>query len=158
MTTTDSVFQGALSNMLTEIFDRPMRRPNVAPLAVALVSGLLVWLVQDVLRPLTAPESLARWLLGPAPNFLVGAGFPFVGLVGPDQSLRTARRAVGHWTLLALGALLTMEAWRPIAGARTFDVLDLAASALGAATGWALARRLAPRWAAVPVATGPRDA
>ena len=124
-----------------------MRRPHLGPLAIALGSGLLVWIVQTVLRPLTAPGSEVRWLLGPAPNVLVGAGFPFVALVPPAQSIAAARRAVGYWALLTLGALIVMEFWRPIQGARTFDVLDLIASVLGTAIGWASGWRLAPRWA-----------
>ncbi len=123
----------------------PMRRTFGLPLAIALAAGPLTWLIQNVFRPATLAHPTLQWLLGPAPNVVVGLCFPFVALSYPFESFADARRAVTWVAILTVGILVVFEFWRPFAGARTYDVLDIAGSVLGGLVGAVLAASHARR-------------
>jgi len=102
-----------------------------------------VFLAQFVLRPAFAHAAWPiRLVLGSAPNLIVGLCFPFAVLARP--SLLARRRAWMAFTLGCSGTLailVAFEAWRPIAGAQTYDPKDLAASVLGVALALVVYRR-----------------
>jgi len=122
-----------------------VKRVNWIALAIALAAGPLVFIVQEWLRPMLPPGSVAWWLLGSAPNLIVALCFPFIIVVRPIFSPLRAARAFTFMTLATLGVLVVMELVRPISGADTFDPLDLVASIAGLALGALLYRRVAPR-------------
>ena len=136
-----------------------MRRINWIAFWIALATGPLVVIVQQWLRPAVSPESVASWLLGPAPNLIVALCFPFIILVRPIFSPLEAARAFTLMTLATLAVLVVAEALGPIPGADTFDTLDLAASIAGLWLGVMLFRRLAPRltYSAAPGPQPPPD-
>jgi hypothetical protein len=94
-------------------------------LAIALLAGPVTWFIQSVLRPASAGHPSLLWLLGPAPNVVVGFCFPFVALSFPLDTVAATRRAIVAAGLVTFGILLGFEVWRPIAGARTYDPLDI---------------------------------
>jgi hypothetical protein len=46
-------------------------------LVIALLAGPLTWLIQAVLRPAAFGHPRLLWMLGPAPDVVVGLRFPF---------------------------------------------------------------------------------
>jgi hypothetical protein len=122
-----------------------MRRTFGLPLAIALLAGLLTWLIQAVLRPGMHAHPAVLGLLGPAPNVVVGICFPFVALGYPFESFAATRRAIAITTVLTIGILVVFELWRPIRGAQTFDQLDLLGSIMGGLVGGAVALAVARR-------------
>jgi hypothetical protein len=122
-----------------------MRRTFRLPMAIALLAGPLTWLIQSVLRLATVGHAALQSLLGPAPNVVVGLCFPFAALAYPFDTLTSARRAVAITAAATVGILVIFEVWRPIAGAQTFDPLDIVGSIVGGVVGTLLARLLARR-------------
>ena len=122
-----------------------MRRTFGLPLAIGLLTGLLTWLIQTVLRPGMHGHPAVLGLLGPAPNVVVGICFPFVALGYPVESFAARRRAIAITTVVTVGILVAFELWRPIRGARTFDPLDVLGSVFGGLAGGAGALALARR-------------
>lgn len=122
-----------------------MKRTLVLPLAVGFTAGGLVWLIQNVLRPAAFGHPTVLWLLGPAPNVVVGFWYPFLGLAYPFESLTHTRRAVTFAALLTVGILVAFEFWRPFPGARTYDPLDIVGSVVGALAGAIIACAFARR-------------
>ena len=122
-----------------------MRRTLGLPLAVALLTAALTTLVQRVLRPAANGHPTLLWLLGPAPNVVVGFCFPFLALAYPFASRAGTRRAINAAAALTVGILVLFEWWRPFAGARTYDPLDIAGSVVGALAGAVVTHALARR-------------
>jgi hypothetical protein len=113
------------------------------PGVIALSTGPLVFAIQQWVRPaLSAPPSPVAVLLGVAPNLVTGLCFPFASVMRP--SLLSKAGAASMFTagcIATLLVLLMMEWWRPIAGAQTFDIGDVAASIVGVALSLGVYRR-----------------
>lgn len=121
-------------------------------LGIAMLTGPLVWLIQEVLRPAALGHHTVLWMLGPAPNVVVGLCFPFAALSYPFESIAQARRGIVAATLVTIGILVAFEFWRPFPGAQTYDPLDIAGSVLGGVIGAAVALVLARRMSAPAIA------
>jgi hypothetical protein len=136
----------------------PAKRVNWNALLIALAAGPLVFIIQQWLRPALPTHSIAWRVLGPAPNLIVAACFPFVIVARPIFTPLQAARAFTLMTLATMAILIIMEAIRPLSGADTFDPLDLVASVAGMVLSALLYRRLAPhlRYAAPSPAVAPR--
>jgi hypothetical protein len=122
-----------------------MRRTLGIPIGIALVAGSLVWLIQSVWRPAAQAHPVLLWILGPAPNVVVGLCFPFAGLAFPFASFAGVRRGIVAAALLTAALLVAFEVWRSFPGARTFDPLDIVGSLLGALVGAGVAYSVARR-------------
>jgi len=125
-------------------------------MAIGLLAGGMTWLIQNILRPAAMAHPMLLWLLGPAPNVVVGLCFPCLALACPFESLAHTRRAIVAVTLLTVGILVGFEVWRPFPGARTYDPLDIVGSALGGLLGACLADALARRFVATSAIEKPR--
>src|SRR5689334_2389299 len=133
-----------------------MRRTLALPLVIGLLAGGLTGLIQSVLRPAAVGHPMLLWFLGPAPNVVVGLCFPFLAMAYPFESLAHTRRAINVAAALTVGVLVTFELWRPFAGARTYDPLDILGSILGALAGATLAHLFAPQVAETSGIAQPR--
>jgi hypothetical protein len=133
-----------------------MRRTFGLPVGIALLAGALTWLIQGVLRPAMRAHPSALWLLGSAPNVVVGLCFPFIALGYPFGSFRRTQWAIAMTTGLTIGMLVVFEVWRPIRGAQTFDSFDILGSVLGGLVGGLGALALARREHS-PIARRPTD-
>src|SRR5579862_6829285 len=97
--------------------DLPMRRHF--GLGIAMLAGPLAWLIQEVLRPAAYGHPTVLWMLGPAPNVVVGLCFPFAALSYPFESIAQTQRGIVAAALVTIAVLVVFEFWRPFPGAQT---------------------------------------
>jgi len=108
-------------------------RKNVIPVIIAFSPGLLLPLIQDVMRPRIAHSGLLAFALSWAPDFVVGFCFPFSILIKPRAwTNRGAAKLFALWSALTLVALLLVEFVSPF-GPNVFDPRDILAGIGGVA-------------------------
>ena len=108
-------------------------RKNFVPAVIAFAPALLLPLIQDVARPRISHASLLGFVLGWAPDFVVGFCFPFSILVKPRAwTSRTAAVLFAVWSAFTVVALLLDEYLSPF-GPNVFDPADIAAGVGGVA-------------------------
>jgi hypothetical protein len=106
---------------------------NVIPACIAFAPGLLLPLIQDVVRPRTHHPSLLGFVLSWAPDFVVGFCFPFSILIKPRAwTSRAAVKLFALWSAFTVVALLLDEYLRPF-GPNVFDPVDIIAGVGGVA-------------------------
>lgn len=105
---------------------------NIIPLLISISGGLLVFLVQQFLRPHVKTQGLLALFLGFAPNLITGFSFPFTILMRPKGFTRVEFGWLFPlWCAGTLLVLVAFEVVRPFKGAQTFDYLDITASVGG---------------------------
>jgi len=108
-------------------------RKNIIPALIAFAPALLLPLVQNVLRPGIFHAGPAGFVLGWAPDFVVGFCFPFSILINPRAwTSRVAATLFGVWSVLTVAGILLDEFLSPF-GPNVFDPLDIAAGVGGVA-------------------------
>ena len=100
---------------------------------IAFAPALLLPLIQEVVRPRVTHAGLSGFVLGWAPNFVIGICFPFSILMRPRVwTSRLAANLFHVWSGLTLSVLVIFEFHDPL-GPQTFDPFDIAASFGGVA-------------------------
>ena len=108
-------------------------RKNIIPALIAFSPALLLPLVQEVIRPHATHVGLIGFVLGWAPNFVIGFCFPFSILIRPKAwSPRMATILFHVWSAFTLTVLVAFEFHDPL-GPQTFDPYDIAASVVAVA-------------------------
>jgi hypothetical protein len=105
---------------------------NLIPLLISVSGGLLVFLVQQFLRPYLHAHEFLALFLGFAPNLITGFSFPFTILMRPGAFTRVEFGWLFPvWCAGTLLVLIAFEIVRPFKGAQSFDYLDIFASLVG---------------------------
>ncbi|HEX3553106.1 MAG TPA: hypothetical protein VIA62_07750 [Thermoanaerobaculia bacterium] len=108
-------------------------RNNAIPALIAFSPALLLPLVQEVIRPHAAHVGLIGFVLGWAPNFVIGFCFPFSILTRPRVwSSRVATNLFHVWSAFTVIVLVAFEIHDPL-GPQTFDPADIVASVVAVA-------------------------
>src|SRR5215813_1516659 len=108
-------------------------RKNLIPVVIAFSPGLLLPLIQDVVRPRIVHSGLLAFVLSWAPDFVVGFCFPFSILIKPRVwTNRGAAKLFALWSALTVVALLLVE-YLSTFGPNLFDAKDIAAGIGGVA-------------------------
>jgi hypothetical protein len=108
-------------------------RKNLIPAVIAFAPGLLLPLLQDVVRPRLVHSRVLAFVLSWAPDFVVGFCFPFSILIKPRVWTKSvASKLFALWAAFTVVALLLDEYLSPI-GPNVFDPADIAAG-LGGVT------------------------
>src|SRR5262249_54860802 len=90
-------------------------RKNLIPVVIAFSSGLLLPLIQDVVRPRIIHSGLLAFVLSCAVDFVVGFCFPFSILIKPRVwTNRGAAKLFALWSALTVVALLLDEYLSPL--------------------------------------------
>ena len=108
-------------------------KKNFVPAVIAFAPAVLLPVIQRVLRPRIPHTSSLRFILGWAPDFVVGFCFPFSILIKPRAwTSQTAAWLFILWTVLTVVSLLVVE-WLSPVGPNVFDPADLIAGVVAAA-------------------------
>jgi hypothetical protein len=108
-------------------------RKNLIPAAIAFAPALLLPLIQDAVRPRISHAGLLGFVLGWAPDFVVGFCFPFSILIRPRAwTSRVAAKLFSVWSVFTVVALVLVELLSPF-GRNVFDPADIAAGFGGVA-------------------------
>ena len=108
------------------------------PVIIAFSPGVLLPLVQNVVRPRVHHPTALVLFLASAPNLITGFCFPFSILVRPSAwTRRTADWLFAIWCAFTLSALVAVEYLSPF-GLNYFDPNDIVASVAGVALAIAL--------------------